>query len=100
LRALVSGRILSAASSSLLVKWMQDNKTGDKRLRAGLPGIKIGDKTGSGDRGTSNDVAVMWPDQRSPVFMAVYLTGASGTPEARDAAIAAAGRAAGRILGV
>jgi len=38
---------------------MLANKTGGGRLRAGLPGDwAVGDKTGSGDFGTTNDVGV------------------------------------------
>ena len=39
--------------------WLLASKTGDKRLRAGLPtDWRVGDKTGSGDNGTDNDIAV------------------------------------------
>ena len=61
-RQLVLGKALSAASKEQLTKWLIGNKTGDTRLRAGLPaGWRTGDKTGSGERGTTNDVGVVWP---------------------------------------
>ena len=38
------------------------DKVGDKRLRAGLPKTwGIGDKTGSGDHGTANTIAIIRP---------------------------------------
>ena len=61
-------------------------KTGDHRLRAGFPaGWRIGDKTGTGERGTANDIAVAWTPG-APIVVASYLTGAvSAAAAARDA---------------
>src|SRR5262249_10570222 len=65
LRALVLESALSAASRAQLERWLVGNKTGDTRLRAGLPaGWRVGDKTGSGERGTTNDVGLFWPPDR------------------------------------
>ncbi len=62
LQSLVLGKTLSAKSRAQLVEWLAANTTGGKRLRAGLPtGWHVGDKTGTGDRGTANDIAVIWP---------------------------------------
>jgi beta-lactamase class A len=56
---LVLGTVLSEASRERLTGWLIANKTGDARLRAGLPkGWRVGDKTGTGGHGTTNDVAV------------------------------------------
>lgn len=75
LRELVLGDALSLSSRSHLTDWLIHNKTGDKRLRAGIPaGWKVGDKTGSGARGTTNDLAILWPPRRGPILVAVYLT--------------------------
>ncbi|MEH3117204.1 MAG: class A beta-lactamase [Methylorubrum populi] len=94
LRRLVLGDGLSAASRSRLADWMIDNRTGGARLRAGLPaGWRIGDKTGTGDRGTANDIAVIWPVRAAPLVVAVYLTESDRSLEERNAAIAAVGRA-------
>jgi beta-lactamase class A len=58
LKALVLGNVLSDPSKSLVEKWLVGNRTGDKRLRAGLPtDWRCGDKTGSGERGTTNEAA-------------------------------------------
>jgi beta-lactamase class A len=60
LRELVLGNILSASSRSQLTEWLVHDKTGDRCLRAGLPADwKVGDKTGSGRRGTTNDLAIV-----------------------------------------
>ena len=100
LTALVLGEALSAASRGRLAGWMVANTTGGTKLRAGLPpGWTVGDKTGAGGHGTSNDVAVAWTPDGRPLVVAVYLTGAvSATEEARSAAMAAVGRIAAATL--
>lgn len=90
---LVAGDVLSAASRERLIGWLVANKTGDKRLRAGMPrSWRIGDKTGTGGNGSANDIAVAWPPGRAPVFVTVYYTGSTISDEARSAVIADAGR--------
>jgi beta-lactamase class A len=100
LRALTLGSVLAPDSRERLAGWLINNKTGDKRLRAGLPGgWRVGDKTGSGERGTTNDIGIIWPPGRAPVLAAFYLTGASSDAARRDAMAAAAGRAIAASLG-
>jgi beta-lactamase class A len=100
LRTLVIGNVLSAASREHLVGWLIGNKTGDKRLRAGLPhDWRVGDKTGSGEKGTANDIAVAWPSSgRQPIFVSAYLTGSSGDADHRNATLAAVGRGVAESL--
>jgi beta-lactamase class A len=99
LRSLAIGDALAPASRPRLVGWLVANQTGDQRLRAGLPkGWKIGDKTGSGDHGTTNDLAIAWPDGRAPVLVSVYLTGANGDDDARNATIAAVGKHVAAVI--
>jgi beta-lactamase class A len=94
IQALILGDALSGRSKQQLISWLVGNKTGDTRVRAGLPaGWRVGDKTGSGERGTTNDVGVAWPPQSAPVLMAVYLTGATANAEARNRTVAAVGSA-------
>lgn len=94
LRKLLLGHALSDASRDQLTQWMLGCKTGDARLRAGVPrGWRVGDKTGSGDRGTANDVGILWPVRHAPVIVTVYLTGSTGTAEQQSATIAGVGRA-------
>jgi beta-lactamase class A len=92
MRKLLLGDALSAASKAQLAAWLVGNKTGDKRLRAGLPGWRVGDKTGTGDHGTTNDIGIAWPPGKEPILVTVYLTGASTSPDQRNATIAAVGR--------
>jgi len=99
LRKLVLGNTLSPASREQLKAWLFANTTGDKRLRAHLPkGWRVGDKTGSGERGSTNDAGIIWPPERKPVVVAAYLTGTEASKEIRDAALASVGRAVATAL--
>ena len=92
-RALVLGNALSARSRARLRAWMLACQTGGSRLRAGVPAAwREGDKTGSGDHGTANDVAIFWPPGRAPVVVAAYATGMTVSAPAQDAVLADAGR--------
>ena len=94
MQALLIGEALSTASKKQLTQWLLGNKTGDTRLRAGLPVVwRVGDKTGTGDRGSTNDIAIIWPPDRAPVLIATYLTETSAAPERRNATIADIARA-------
>ncbi|WP_423814570.1 class A beta-lactamase [Pseudomonas indica] len=93
MRELLLGTALSPASRERLQGWLVANKTGDARLRAGLPkDWRVGDKTGSGDRGTANDIAILWPPRREPMLVTVYLTGSDADMNRRNAAIAEVGK--------
>ena len=93
LRAVLLGGMLGPITSGLLRHWMEACQTGLTRLRAGLPkDWDVADKTGTGERGTANDIAVIWTRQ-GPIVVACYLTETDAAkPEARDAAIADVGR--------
>lgn len=94
LRALLLRDALSRAGRRRLTGWMLGSRTGDSRIRAGLPaGWRFGDKTGSGERGTANDVGIFWPPGRPPVLFAAFLTGTEAPMERRNASLAAVGRA-------
>jgi len=91
---LVRGDALSDRSRRQLTAWLIGNHTGDNRIRAGLPkDWRVGDKTGTGPRGSTNDVGVAWPPDGKPVFIAVYLTDTKADIEKREAAIANVARA-------
>ena len=94
LRAAVLGEALSPASRERLVQWLQATKTNGARLGADLPaGWRLGSKTGTGERGSTNDVGVFWPaGGRAPVVVAAYLTGTTAPMAQRNAAIAAVAR--------
>lgn len=76
---------LSDPARLQLADWLIENRTGDARIRAGMPaGWRIGDKTG-GMTGVSNDIAVLWPlDGGSPWLLAIYLQGSSLDAAGRD----------------
>ncbi|QLH69577.1 class A beta-lactamase [Rhodopseudomonas palustris] len=94
LRALTLGDALSPASRAQLITWLKANTTGGTRLRAGVPpGWTVGDKTGTGGRGTANDIAVLWPPQRTPLIVTVYLTGATVVRDQQNKIIADVGAA-------
>jgi beta-lactamase class A len=99
IKSLVLGNVLSQASRKQLTDWLLGNKTGGPRLRARLDKTwRVGDKTGSGERGTTNDVGLIWPPNRDPVIATIYLTGSSGSGDQRNATIAAVGYAIGSAL--
>jgi len=100
MQALLIGRALSETSKGLLMQWLIGNETGNTRLRAGLPeGWKAGDKTGTGERGSTNDVAIVWPPGRKPILVAVYLTETAASADKRNAAVADVGRAVVKAVG-
>ncbi|WP_336205673.1 class A beta-lactamase [Nonomuraea sp. LPB2021202275-12-8] len=82
LRALTTGRALHAKDRARLNGWLIANKTGDERIRAGLPRTwKIGDKTGTNSDGFGggNDIAVIWPGKgAAPIIMAIYTNRSPG----------------------
>lgn len=94
LREAVLGQALSAGSRATLARWLLGCRTNARRLAAGLPpGWRVGSKTGTGDRGSTNDVGIFWPPgNRPPVVVAVYLTDTRAPEDARSGAIAAVAR--------
>nr|WP_232540149.1 class A beta-lactamase [Azohydromonas aeria] len=100
LQALVLDQRLAPESRGQFVRWLLANRTGDARLKAGLPATwRIGDKTGSGDFGTANDVAVIWPPGRSAVIASVYITQTVASFDDRNAAIAEIARVLSTVVG-
>jgi beta-lactamase class A len=94
LQKFVLGPVLKPASREQLTKWMVGNKTGDARLRAGIPRDWIGaDRTGSGDRNTANDIAVIWPPRGKPILVTAFLTYGPASDEVRNKILADIGRA-------
>ena len=75
LQRLVLGNALATPQRDLLQKWLKNNTTGNARIRAGVPkGWIVGDKTGTGKYGTTNDIAVIWPPKNKPIIIVVYVT--------------------------
>jgi beta-lactamase class A len=92
LARVVLGDALSPACRDHLKTWMLNCQTGDDRLRAGVArGWRVADKTGSGDRGTANDVAVMWPPNGQPIVVTAYLTQSTLSGDDQDGILKAVG---------
>ncbi len=99
MQTLLVGNALSINSKKQLTKWLIGNTTGDAKLRAGFnPAWKVGDKTGSGANGASNDVAIVWPDKNLPFLITVYYTDSTISPEQQSKVIADVGRVVARMF--
>jgi beta-lactamase class A len=91
LQRLALGDALEPHLQLQLRVWLQGNTTGAARIRAGVPtDWQVGDKTGSGDYGTANDLAVLWPPRRAPVVVAIYTAQAEKDAKPRNDVIASA----------
>ena len=89
LKVLTLGDALSAASCDRLLRWLVACTTAAARIPAGLPkGWKSGNKTGTGDNGSTNNVAIIWPPGRKPILLAVYFTESKVDLPKREAVIA------------
>jgi len=95
LQKLLLGDVLEGYARALLQQWLVDSRTGDKRVRAGMPGgWTVGGKTGSGERGTACDTLIVWPTaQSAPLLVTAYLTGSPLDGAGREAVLARAGEA-------
>ena len=98
LKAVLLGDTLSAASRTRLMGWMAASTTGSAMLRAGIPADwAIGDKTGrwsstDPSNGATNDIAIITPPGRHPIFAAAYTTGGRGDQAGRESVLADIGR--------
>ncbi|MEV0402689.1 class A beta-lactamase [Actinoallomurus sp. NPDC050550] len=99
LRKYALSPLLPGPKRAMLIDWMRRNTTGDALIRAGVPsGWTIGDKTGSGDYGTRNDIAVAWPPHRAPIVITIFTTRSTKDAKTDDALVAAAAKVvAGRL---
>lgn len=85
--------VLSEASRRFLVDTMAEGTLGARCLRAGLPADwRIADKTGSGGNGARNDIAVIWPPGRKPIYACAYFTESTLGKAEKDAVLAEVGR--------
>lgn len=92
---------LSAASKTLLMRWLVDTPTGMNRIKAGVPaGWIVAHKTGTGGYGPVNDIGVLYPPSGDPIVMAAYFHATrESTDDQREAVIADATRIALSALG-
>lgn len=93
LQQLIFTDTLAKPQQKLLLSWMKNNTTGNARIRAGAPKAWIiGDKTGTGDYGTTNDIGIIWPPKCAPVIVAIYYTSNNQNAVNREDIIASATR--------
>ncbi|CAL60806.1 class A beta-lactamase precursor (Penicillinase) [Herminiimonas arsenicoxydans] len=97
---LTLGDALALPQREQLVNWLKGNTTGGKRMQAGVPQDWIvGDKTGTGYYGTTNDAGVIWPATGAPIVAAIYFTQNEKEARPRDDIIASATRIVVAALG-
>ena len=66
--------VLSPSSRDQFTAWLVANRTGDRRLRAGLPASwTIGEKTGTSGHGEAGDVGFMRPREGHTILASVYI---------------------------
>lgn len=92
LQKIILGKILDNPQREKLITWMQNNTTGDKRIRAGVPkNWLVGDKTGTGfNYGTTNDIAVIWPPHCKPIVITLFYSSYQKNSRKRDDLLAKA----------
>lgn len=99
LQKLILGKTLSPTSRKLLTGWMLGCKTGDNRLRAGLPkDWRVGDKTGNNGKDAAIDIAVTWSTRAEPLVICAYTRGGAPTPRQIDDVFAHLGHYIGTHL--
>lgn len=99
---LVLGDALPTDKRTMLTDWMARSTTGAKRIRAAFPADwKVIDKTGSGDYGRTNDVAVVWSPSNVPHVVAIYsdIVGGGYDAQPNDTFVADAARIVVAALG-
>jgi beta-lactamase class A len=93
MQKLLLGDALLEASRIRLEDWLRRNETGATMIRAGVPkNWIIGDKTGRGANGATNDIAIIRPRGRAPILLAIYSVGSTAPTKDREAAIAEAAK--------
>lgn len=86
---LVLGDALPAEKRDFLKDLLERSVTGAKRVRAGVPeGSRVASKTGTGDYGTVNDIAVVWPPDRDPIVLAIMSSKSTADAKYDEALIA------------
>ncbi|HEY0540889.1 MAG TPA: class A beta-lactamase, partial [Actinoallomurus sp.] len=58
----------------------------------------VGDKTGAGEYGTRNDIAVLWPPRKAPIVLAITTTRPAADAEYQDALVGEATKVAVNAL--
>ncbi|SHI51702.1 beta-lactamase class A [Nocardiopsis flavescens] len=90
LEAYTLGDVLPEEKQDVLIDLLLRNTTGDATIRAGVPeGWTVGDKTGSANYGTRNNIALLWPAEgEEPIVLAIMSSRDEEDAERRDELIA------------
>ena len=95
LRKVLLGTTLDTTDRTFLRDTMLDNTTGAATVRAGVdPAWPVADKTGTGEYGVRNDIAVVYPAGRAPIVVVVMTSRDQPDATTDDALVAAAAKAA------
>ncbi|WP_327093444.1 class A beta-lactamase [Nocardia vinacea] len=71
-RTLILGSVLPDDKRAFLTDWLERNVTGAKRIKAAIPdGWTVANKTGTGNYGRANDIAIVTPPARPPLLLAI-----------------------------
>ena len=93
MQRLLLGNVLSESLGNQLEDWLRHNETGSLMIRAGIPKTwTVGDKTGRGANGATNDIAIIRPPGRAPILIAIYSIGSTSSANDRAAIVAEAAR--------
>ncbi len=94
---IVLGDALVPEKRAVLRDLLERNTTGAARIKAVLPkGWKIANKTGTGDYGTINDIAIVWPPKSAPLVISIMSSRPDRNATYNEDLVA---QAAGHVLG-
>lgn len=94
MQGLLLGDLLSVESKAQLRNWLERNRVADGLFRAAVPkGWVVADRTGSGEFGSRSITAIIWPPERQPIVVALYITETGSSLSERNQAIADVGAA-------
>ena len=88
-RKIVLGDVLAPGKRAFLRDLLERNTTGGNRIRAGLPrSWTVADRTGTGNYGIVNDIAIAWPPGSAPLVIAVMSRRSTAGAQPDDALLA------------
>ncbi|MBO9453029.1 class A beta-lactamase [Tropicibacter sp. R16_0] len=91
---LIIGNALQPASQATLRAWLEDHRVADGLFRSALPSAwSIDDRTGAGGYGSRSIVAVIYPPERAPIIVSLFMTETEASFARKNAAAARVGAA-------
>ncbi len=99
LQKLLMSDVLSSSSRATLREWLSAHSVADALFRAALPETwSIDDRTGAGGYGSRSIIAVIYPPNRLPIIVTLFMTETNASFSQRNAAAARIGKAiVGRV---